>query len=370
MLRRASVVAGAAVVIALVGAVPAFANGWGNVNCGQSPTPDCQLGAGSGGSGGNQGGGHGGGDHQPSHGGSGNNGSGTGGNSGGDTIIGGTSNLAACSYVKSDYQPPAGGVVTAAYTRPTNSGATVQLAAFTRSPAHVEVRALPAADPAPGQKGAWYVWQCSTAGVTDGLYRPPVWIPDGQQPGAAQLPSPAELAQMAYKQLRLPTPSIAANPAGEQLVNLPTWMWLSSGWGPVSATATVPGVSVTATATPTSVVWSMGDGSTVTCTVQPWNRADSVLSGLWSHLSDVLGKPSGTSVSGVGDGALDRHVGGCGPGRGVPGPDHDRQRGLPGRRIPSPQQRRLTSPDSSTSIQQHTSTTSLRSLITTGDAAY
>jgi hypothetical protein len=43
-------------------------------------------------------------------------------------------------------------------------------------------------------------------------------------------------------------------------------MWLSSGWGPVSATATVPGVSVTATATPTSVVWSMGDGSTVTCT--------------------------------------------------------------------------------------------------------
>jgi hypothetical protein len=66
--------------------------------------------------------------------------------------------------------------------------------------------------------------------------------------------------------LRLPTPSIAANPAGEQLVNLPTWMWLSSGWGPVSATATVPGVSVTATATPTSVTWSMGDGSTVTCT--------------------------------------------------------------------------------------------------------
>jgi hypothetical protein len=138
----------------------------------------------------------------------------------------------------------------------------VQLAAFTRPPAHV----LPTADPAPGQKGAWYVWQCSTAGVTDGLYRPPVWIPDGQQPGAAQLPSPAELAQMAYKQLRLPTPSIAANPAGEQLVNLPTWMWLSSGWGPVTATATVPGVSVTATATPTSVSWSMGDGSTVTCT--------------------------------------------------------------------------------------------------------
>jgi hypothetical protein len=71
---------------------------------------------------------------------------------------------------------------------------------------------------------------------------------------------------MAYNQLRLPTPAIAANPAGEQLVNLPTWLLLSSGWVRVSATASVPGVSVTAVATPTSVSWSMGDGSTVTCT--------------------------------------------------------------------------------------------------------
>jgi hypothetical protein len=34
----------------------------------------------------------------------------------------------------------------------------------------------------------------------------------------------------------------------------------------MSATATVPGVSVMAVATPTSVSWSMGDGSSVTCT--------------------------------------------------------------------------------------------------------
>jgi hypothetical protein len=175
--------------------------------------------------------------------------------------------LASCSYVKSDYQPPVGGVTTAAYTRPANSGGlTAQPVVFTRSAARAEVMAQPAAAPAPGQQGAWYVWKCSTDGVTDGLYRPPVWIPDGQQPGAAQLPSPAELAAMARKQLRLPTPRIAANPAGEQLVNLPTWMWLSSGWGSVSATAAVPGVSVTAVASPTSVSWAMGDGSTVICT--------------------------------------------------------------------------------------------------------
>jgi hypothetical protein len=265
-MRRIAIFVGIVAVGMFGVATPAFAGGgWGSTSCGQIPSPACDLGAGEGGaapapgktpdsSGGSPGQTH--------------SGSGGGSNQNpGDTIIGGNSNLASCSYVKSDYQPPAGGVVTAAYTRPANSGGvTVQLAAFARSSARAAVRALPAADPAPGHKGAWYVWQCSTAGVTDGVYRPPVWIPDGQQPGAAQLPSPAELAQMAYKQLRLPTPSIAANPAGEQLVNLPTWMWLSSGWGPVSATATVPGVSVTATATPTSVSWSMGDGSTVTCT--------------------------------------------------------------------------------------------------------
>ncbi|SFK89050.1 hypothetical protein SAMN05421835_1424 [Amycolatopsis sacchari] len=70
---------------------------------------------------------------------------------------------------------------------------------------------------------------------------------------------------MARRQLKLPSPAISANPAGDQLVNLPTWMWLSSGWGPVSTTASVPGVSVTATATPGFVTWSMGDGSTVVC---------------------------------------------------------------------------------------------------------
>jgi hypothetical protein len=72
---------------------------------------------------------------------------------------------------------------------------------------------------------------------------------------------------MARNRLRLPAPAIAANPVGDQLVNLPTWLWLSS-WEPVSATATVPGVSVTAVATPTSVSWSMGDGAVVTCAGQ------------------------------------------------------------------------------------------------------
>lgn len=263
-MKRAAIVVGCAIAVTFGGVLPAFASGYGSVSCSQNPTPDCQLGAGTAGRGGSQGGtGSSGRPPAPAHSRSGGERSpaGTGLN---DTIVGSGRTLAHCSYVKTDYQPPAS-VVTTVYTRPSHVGdAAVYLAAFTRS--RTSVARPAAAGLAPGQQGAWYVWRCSAAGVTDGLYRPPVWIPDGQQPGAAQLPTPAEEAQVAYKQLRLPTPSIAANPAGEQLVNLPTWMWLSNGWGPVSATAAVPGVSVTATATPTSVSWSMGDGSTVTCT--------------------------------------------------------------------------------------------------------
>jgi hypothetical protein len=120
---------------------------------------------------------------------------------------------------------------------------------------------------APGQGGAWYTYQCSGPGFRDALYRAPIWIPDGQAPGAAPPPSPEQLAEQARSQLRLPSPVIASSPAGTQLVRLPTWLWLDRAmWRPQSATASVPAVSVTATATPTSVSWSMGDGATVTCT--------------------------------------------------------------------------------------------------------
>ncbi|GAA1919019.1 hypothetical protein GCM10009753_59480 [Streptantibioticus ferralitis] len=51
-----------------------------------------------------------------------------------------------------------------------------------------------------------------------------------------------------------------------QVVRVPTWMWIDrAGWRPVSKTAAVPGVAVTATATPQRVVWSMGNGESVTC---------------------------------------------------------------------------------------------------------
>jgi hypothetical protein len=45
-------------------------------------------------------------------------------------------------------------------------------------------------------------------------------------------------------------------------------MWTAvspATWGPSRATASVPGLSVTATARAEKIVWSMGDGNAVTC---------------------------------------------------------------------------------------------------------
>ncbi|MFE6158811.1 hypothetical protein ACFQ7F_07825 [Streptomyces sp. NPDC056486] len=96
--------------------------------------------------------------------------------------------------------------------------------------------------------------------------------PDGKKPkgrkrGGAR-PEPAVVAQQAVRELVLPDPEIRTNPdeTYAQLVRVPTWMWLDRVmWKPVSQTAKVPGVSVTATAIPRSATWRMGDGKTVVC---------------------------------------------------------------------------------------------------------
>jgi len=81
-------------------------------------------------------------------------------------------------------------------------------------------------------------------------------------------PGPELLAQEAVKNLRLPDPSIKVNPsaAAVQMLYVPTWLWVdASTWGSRSATASAGGLSVTATAKPTKVVWSAGGGPSTTC---------------------------------------------------------------------------------------------------------
>ena len=93
----------------------------------------------------------------------------------------------------------------------------------------------------------------------------PLGIPG---PGGPGVPPPGVLGQIARRLLVLPSPVIQSSPKpGDlQLVHLPVWLWVNRAvWAPMSKTAAVPGERVTATATPVSVAWHMGDGSVVTC---------------------------------------------------------------------------------------------------------
>ena len=200
-MRRTTTLAVLATVGLCAGTVPAVADDiWGGTNCNQSPSPVCDVSAGTRP------------DHSTSHGH--NNTSGN--DASGDEGFG-------CRYIPVDGQPPAG---------------------------------------QQKESGGWFMVLCSPDGKDPDSHGP-VWVPAGAQRPAT--PSPEQVAQIARKRLQMPRPSISASPGGTQLVNLPTWLWLSGGWTPVSATASVPGVSVTAVAKPVSVDWSMGDGGSVTC---------------------------------------------------------------------------------------------------------
>ncbi|WP_434447656.1 hypothetical protein [Lentzea sp. E54] len=203
--KRACVVTTLSLAMVCASSLPALADIYGNVDCQQSPTPNCQLGAGTSGQGSSQA-------HdarKPGH-------------TGSDDDS--ANSEFGCRYVPVDHRPPSS---------------------------------------EPQEPGGWFMVLCSPDGKDPDSHGP-VWIPAGAN--ATPSLTPEQVAQIAHKQLRLPTPSITASPSGTQLVHLPTWLWLSSGWLPSTATASVPGVSVTATAKPTSATWSMGDGTIVTCT--------------------------------------------------------------------------------------------------------
>ncbi|MBB5493418.1 MULTISPECIES: hypothetical protein [Nocardiopsis] len=74
------------------------------------------------------------------------------------------------------------------------------------------------------------------------------------------------LAYEARASLSLGTPGISMSPSADApiLVRVPVWLWVDD-WDAQSATASVPGGSVTVTATPSALSWDMGDGTTVEC---------------------------------------------------------------------------------------------------------
>lgn len=100
----------------------------------------------------------------------------------------------------------------------------------------------------------------------------PIWAAD-PPPNSGAGPSPRDVAQLAIDDMALRaidigiTPSPIAGRIG--LVGMPVWMWAQSpddhSYGPITATASAGGITITATATVQKVTWEMGDGTTVVC---------------------------------------------------------------------------------------------------------
>jgi len=128
-------------------------------------------------------------------------------------------------------------------------------------------------DPAWGGRfpsGAVYLCDRNVAGlIPAALNVTLVWLP--VPPNAPTL-SPEQAAQIVVKRLPLRAVDIGTAPEGGPqslgLVGLPVWLWTSrtpQTLGPLSETASAGGVTITATARVDQVLWSMGDGATVTC---------------------------------------------------------------------------------------------------------
>ena len=152
-----------------------------------------------------------------------------------DETWGWFSNLDGCYYRLRDPQPPA--------TDPTWQG---------RHPDGAIYVVTCMDRVAPGTNGGW-TW---LAAPPDGFGAPSV--------------TPGELAQQAVDQMALTGPAIGTTVGSGELgvVGVPVWLWTEVApqtWGPTSATASVPGLSVTATARATQIDWDMGDGSRVVC---------------------------------------------------------------------------------------------------------
>jgi hypothetical protein len=116
--------------------------------------------------------------------------------------------------------------------------------------------------------GAVYLVTCMDRipGTTGGW----TWLPTPPPGYGGIAVAPAQLATRAVDQMRLAGPAIGITvpPDRTGLVGVPVWLWTDvspTTWGPNSATASVPGLSVTATAQVSKIAWDMGDGNTVVC---------------------------------------------------------------------------------------------------------
>ncbi|WP_199421647.1 hypothetical protein [Actinotalea solisilvae] len=115
--------------------------------------------------------------------------------------------------------------------------------------------------------GAIYDVSCAEPLLAPGTNGGWTWLP---APPAGYGGDPRQLADKAVEQMALEGPAIRTPLDADEIgtVGVPLWLWTEQGattWGPNSATASVPGLSVTATAVAKWIDWDLGDGSRMRC---------------------------------------------------------------------------------------------------------
>ncbi|MFJ4920142.1 hypothetical protein [Streptomyces sp. NPDC088725] len=97
-------------------------------------------------------------------------------------------------------------------------------------------------------------WECSN---------PPAWALNGDAPDVKNAVTPDVLAQLAYNRIQVPDTKVTLAPADTTKVNLSTWAWLDKAeFKPVSVTASLPSIGISATTTATPVSLSLQPGTT------------------------------------------------------------------------------------------------------------
>ncbi len=117
------------------------------------------------------------------------------------------------------------------------------------------------------------VYECILGPAYQGSLRGgTVWAPEAPA-GALPAMTPEEAAEIVVERMDLRAGDIGIVPEDAPgrigLVGLPVWMWTTPGpntFGPQTLTGTAGGITITATARVERIVWSMGDGTSVTCT--------------------------------------------------------------------------------------------------------
>jgi hypothetical protein len=94
------------------------------------------------------------------------------------------------------------------------------------------------------------------------------WLPDGADVGM----TPEQAAEAVVRRMDLRAADIGIvpedRPGSIGAVGAPVYMWTARGpatFGPQTLTASADGITISATARVDRIVWSMGDGATVTC---------------------------------------------------------------------------------------------------------